>query len=133
MKQDELNISKNRAVRILLIAAGWLMVALGIIGIFLPVMPTTVFFLIAAACFAKSSEKFYWWLLNNKQFGKLIRDFREKRGMSLKSKITAVTVLIVVIGYSAIFAVDSVFIKILLAMIGISVSVYLISLNTIRD
>jgi uncharacterized membrane protein YbaN (DUF454 family) len=133
MKQDELKISKSRMLRALLIAAGWLNVVLGVIGIFLPVMPTTVFFLIAAACFAKSSEKFYWWLLNNKQFGKLIKDFREKRGMSLKSKITAVTVLLVVIGYSAIFAVDSLIISVLLAMIGISVSIYLISLNTIRD
>lgn len=133
MKQDELNISKSRILRVVLIAAGWLNVALGVIGIFLPVMPTTVFFLIAAACFAKSSEKFYWWLLNNKQFGKLIRDFREKRGMPLKSKIIAVSLLIVVIGYSAIFAVDSLVIKILLVTIGISVSVYLISLNTIRE
>ena len=133
MNNDEVNISKSRVLRGVLIAAGWLNVALGVIGIFLPVMPTTVFFLIAAACFARSSEKFYWWLLNNKQFGKLIRDFREKRGMSLKSKITAVSVLLLVIGYSAIFAVDSVVIKILLAMIGISVSIYLISLNTIRD
>jgi uncharacterized membrane protein YbaN (DUF454 family) len=133
MRKDELNISKSRALRAVLIAAGWLNVVLGVIGIFLPVMPTTVFFLIAAACFAKSSEKFYWWLLNNKQFGKLIKDFREKRGMSLKSKLTAVTVLLVVISYSAIFAVDSVIISILLAIIGISVSIYLISLNTIRD
>jgi uncharacterized membrane protein YbaN (DUF454 family) len=133
MKQDDLNISKSRTVRIILIAVGWLMVVLGIIGIFLPVMPTTVFFLIAAACFARSSEKFYWWLLNNKQFGKLIRDFREKRGMPLKSKIIAVSVLMIVIGYSAFFAVDSNIIKILLILIGVSVSIYLISLNTIRD
>jgi uncharacterized membrane protein YbaN (DUF454 family) len=133
MRQDELNISKNRLLRAVLIAAGWLNVALGVIGIFLPVMPTTVFFLIAAACFAKSSEKFYWWLLNNRQFGKLIRDFREKRGMPLKSKIIAVSLLIGVIGYSALFAVDSLVIKILLVIIGISVSVYLISLNTIRE
>lgn len=133
MNNEELNISKSRTIRILLIAAGWLNVGLGIIGIFLPVMPTTVFFLIAAACFAKSSEKFYWWLLNNKQFGKLIRDFREKRGMPLKSKVIAVSVLLIVIGYSAFFAVDSLIVKILLLMIGISVSIYLISLNTIRD
>ena len=133
MKQDDLKISESRTVRIVLMVTGWLMVVLGIIGVLLPVMPTTVFFLIAAACFARSSEKFYWWLLNNKLFGKLIKDFRQKRGMPLKSKIIAVSVLFIVIGYSAFFAVDSIVIKILLILIGISVSIYLMSLNTIRD
>ena len=112
---------------------GWVFVGLGVIGIFLPVMPTTVFLLLAAACFARSSEKFYTWLLNHKVLGKFIKDFRENRGMPLKSKLIAITLLNASIGYSAIFAVESLPVKVILFIIALSVTLYLLSLKTITQ
>lgn len=130
---EELKITSNKVVKILLIIAGWFFVSLGVIGIFLPVMPTTIFLIIAAACFARSSEKFYNWLITNKYLGKFIRNYREHRGMPLKAKIIAILMLNIAIGYSAIFAVTLLWVKILLFGIAISVTIYLISLKTISS
>lgn len=115
-----------------LIALGWVLVSLGIIGIFVPLMPTTIFFILAAACFAKSSEKFYNWLIYHPKFGKFIRDYREQRGMPLKSKIIAVTMVILTIGSSAIFFAEMIIVKIILVVIAIGVSSYILSLKTIK-
>jgi len=129
---DKLQIHSNKLARTLLIIAGWFFVALGVIGVFLPVMPTTIFLIIAAACFARSSPKFYNWLLNNKRFGKLIRDYREHKGMPLRAKIIAILMLNIAIGYSALFAVSLLWVKILLFAIAIGVTAYLISIKTIK-
>lgn len=116
-----------------LIALGWFFVAMGIIGIFVPIWPTTIFFILAAWCFAKSSEKFYNWLINHPRFGKFIRNYREHRGMPLKAKIIAVTMVVVAIGSSVIFFTQTMWIRILLVGIALGVSGYILSLNTIRQ
>ena len=66
------NLKKN-----LLIAAGTLCVVLGVIGMFIPVLPTTPFLLLAAVCYGRSSKRFYHWLLTNRWFGEYIRNYRE--------------------------------------------------------
>ncbi len=126
-------MKKRRIYKSFLIAAGWIFVALGVIGIIVPLMPTTIFFIIAAACFARSSEKFYNWLINHPRFGKFIRDYREQRGMQLKSKIIAVSIMLITIGSSAIFFTEKMFVRILLAVIAVGVSSYIISLKTIKQ
>ncbi|KAB2838208.1 MAG: DUF454 domain-containing protein, partial [Melioribacteraceae bacterium] len=113
------------------IICGWIFVGLGIIGIFLPVMPTTIFLILAAACFARSSEKFYYQLINNKYLGRYIKDYMEHRAMPLRAKIVAVIMINVVIGYSAFVAVNTLWVKILLVLIAVSLTVYLISIRTI--
>lgn len=125
------NYSSNKFLRIILIICGWIFVGLGIIGIFLPVMPTTIFLILAAACFARSSEKFYYQLINNKYLGRYIKDYMEHRAMPLRAKIVAVIMINVVIGYSAFVAVNTLWVKILLVLIAVSLTVYLISIRTI--
>jgi uncharacterized membrane protein YbaN (DUF454 family) len=116
-----------------LIGLGWIFVSLGIIGIFVPLMPTTIFFILAAASFARSSERFYNWLINHPKFGKFIKDYREKRGMPLKSKVIAVTMLFLAISSSAYFFTEELIVRLILVLIAVGVSTYIISLKTIRD
>ncbi len=80
-------------MRILLLALGWLFVGLGVIGAFLPVMPTTPFLLLAVACFARSSPRLESWLMNHRQFGPPLRDWRERGAISARAKAMAITLM----------------------------------------
>ena len=71
-------------------ALGWAMVALGFIGLLLPVMPTTIFLILAAGCFSHSSPRFEAWLLDHRWFGTSIRRWRERRAIPRKAKILAI-------------------------------------------
>lgn len=76
-------------IRYVYLALGLLMVALGIIGAFLPVMPTTTFLIIAVFFFARSSPRLEAWVLNHKQFGPPVRNWQENRAISRKGKIAS--------------------------------------------
>lgn len=94
--------------RPVLIALGWMFVGLGFIGIFLPVMPTTVFLLIAAWCFVRSSERLHRWLVEHHLFGPFIRDYLAGKGMPLRAKVVALSMMWGAIGSSAWFFVPHV-------------------------
>jgi uncharacterized membrane protein YbaN (DUF454 family) len=81
------------AVRFMLLAFAALCVALGVIGIFVPGLPTTVFILLAAWAAARSSPRFSAWLESHAQFGPMIRDWRERGAVSRRAKITATLVM----------------------------------------
>ncbi|MCK9279546.1 MAG: YbaN family protein [Melioribacteraceae bacterium] len=117
----------------LLNLCGWIFVALGVIGIFLPIMPTTIFLILAAGCFARSSEKFYSWMINHKKFGPLIKNYLENRGMPRRAKIIAIAMLNVSIGSSILFFTDSLYVKIILLGIALGVTIYLLSLKTVPN
>jgi uncharacterized membrane protein YbaN (DUF454 family) len=113
----------------LLIAAGFLFVGLGIVGIVVPLLPTTPFLLLAAACFARSSERFYRWLLGNRWFGAYVRDYREGRGIPARVKIFTVALLWLVVILSAAFAVSGVVVRIILVVIAAGVTVHIVSIR----
>lgn len=94
-------------VRYGLIAVGLINVALGVIGIFLPVMPTTIFLLIALWAFSKSSVRFHGWLYNHPTLGVTIRDWHAHRVIPLKAKILAVTVMSTSLAYVTLFVAQS--------------------------
>jgi uncharacterized membrane protein YbaN (DUF454 family) len=119
------NQSIGKPVQILLISAGTFFVGVGIAGIFIPVLPTTPFLLISAALYARSSARFYNWLIRNRIFGRFIKDYRQKKGIPLKLKIITITLLWVAIGCSAIFAVDILWIRIILAIIAVGVTIHI--------
>ncbi len=112
-------------VRVLLLAAGWLLVALAVLGIFLPVLPTTPFLLVAAACFARSSERFYVWLLENRLFGPLIRDWREHGTIPRRAKWTAIAMIVVFLGSSIVLFVTNPWVRGVLLAIGVGLVVFL--------
>jgi len=76
-----------------LVALGTIFLALGVVGVVVPGLPTTPFLLLSAACYVRSSERLYTWLLNHKVFGKIIRDFRETKSISLRSKVISITAM----------------------------------------
>lgn len=119
--------------RKILVFAGTTSVCIGILGVFLPVLPTTPFLLFAAACYARSSAKFYDWLMNNKMLGSYIRDYRDMKGMRLSSKIMSISMLNVLILYSVIWGVENAYLRVTLLIIAISVTSYLVFLKTIKD
>ncbi len=118
--------------RILLIIAGSVSVALGVLGIFLPILPTTPFLLLAAACYAKSSDKLYNKLLNNKYLGKYIRNYRERRGIPKKTKIITISFLWLSILFSAFTATTLLWLRILLFVIAIAVTAHILKLKTLE-
>jgi len=123
----------SKVVRALLLVAGTISLLLGMIGLVLPILPTTPFLLAAAACYLRSSERMHTWLLCNKWFGKYIRDYQEGRGIPLKTKIVAVTILWAAILYSSFIILNEILVaQIALLAIAVAVSVHLIRLPTLR-
>jgi uncharacterized membrane protein YbaN (DUF454 family) len=111
--------------RKLLIGAGTLSTGLGIIGIFIPILPTTPFLLLAAACYMRSSERFYQWLINNRVFGAYVRNYIEGRGMPVRIKIFTILLLWLTIGLSIIFGVQNIVIRIVLICIAVGVTAHI--------
>lgn len=87
------------AVKIVLTILGLLSLVLGVVGIFLPLLPTTPLLLLSAWCFIRSSTKLYDWLLNHPYLGKYIRNFREHRAIPLRVKVLSVAMVWLTIGY----------------------------------
>jgi uncharacterized membrane protein YbaN (DUF454 family) len=115
----------------LLMSLGVLAMAVGLVGVVVPLLPTTPFLLLAAACFVRSSDTMYGWLTTNRLFGGFIRDYREQRGVSVRAKITALVLLWGVIGYTALMVVDLIWVRVLLAVIAVAVTVHLLRMKTL--
>src|SRR5262245_59374217 len=122
----------SRLMRALLIVCGTLCVALGTLGIFLPLLPTTVFLLLAAACYARSSERFYRKLIENRYLGAYIRNHREGRGMRRRDKVLTLVMLWGGIGATSIWSVDALWLRLVLAGIAISVTFHVARLPAFR-
>jgi uncharacterized membrane protein YbaN (DUF454 family) len=118
--------------RTLLVISGTLCVALGIIGLFVPVLPTTPFLLLAAICYARSSKRLYAWLTTNRWFGDYIRNYREGRGIPLRQKAVTLALLWLTIGYAVWFAVPMWWAKPILLGIALGVTVHLCKIKTFR-
>jgi len=119
-------------MRVLLIACGTLCVALGVIGMFLPLMPTTVFLLMAAACYARSSDRFYQRLVNHRILGVYIRNSREGRGMRKRDKVITLVLLWASIGATMIWTAKTWWLRLILLAIATGVTVHVARLPAFR-
>jgi uncharacterized membrane protein YbaN (DUF454 family) len=117
-------------VKYLLIISGSICLALGVIGIFLPVLPTTPFLLLAAAAYVRSSEKLYQWLLSQKLLGTYIRNFREHKAIPLHAKIISISMIWITLTYCAITVGESVWIKAAFILLAIGISWHILSYKT---
>jgi uncharacterized membrane protein YbaN (DUF454 family) len=122
-----MNNEKNR--KWLLVIAGYLALGLGLIGIFVPLLPTTPLLLLAAGCFMRSSPRLYTWLIHRKWFGKYIHHYREHRAITTQARIVTLLLLWSVIGVTAIFIVDLWWLRVLLGVVAVSVTLHLFHLK----
>jgi len=117
--------------KIFLIIGGSISLALGVIGIFLPVLPTTCFLLLAAGCYIKSSRRLYNWLVNHRILGLYIKSYLEYHAISMKTKVISISVLWITILSSAFFFISLLWLRILLIAIAVGVTIHLAALKTL--
>ncbi len=106
--------------RLLFVVFGSLFLVLGFIGVIVPGLPTTPFLLLSAACYVRSSKRLHSWLLNHKIFGKFIRDFQEKRSVSIKSKVISLLIMWLMISLSVFVFIDNFYVKGGIVVLGIA-------------
>jgi hypothetical protein len=117
-------------LRALFLGIGVLSTALGVLGIFLPLLPTVPLLLLAAACFARSSPRCYAWLLDHPRLGPMVSDYLDGNGIPLRAKVWAILLLWTSISLSALFLVPILPIKLTLFAVAVGVTVYLLRLPT---
>lgn len=120
----------NNILRWILICCGCFSVLAGVVGIFLPLLPTVPFLLLAAACFARSSERFHAWLVQHNQLGPLIGDYLNGGGIPLRAKRIAIGMVWISFPASAFLFVQVVWLKILLMAVAAGITFYLVRLPT---
>ena len=119
-------------MRYVYIALGITFTILGVIGIMLPLLPTTPFLLLASALFIKSSEKLYSWLLNQHMLGPYLKNFMEKRAIPLRAKITSIALMWAAIIYSIILTAYTA-LHIILIITASGVTAYILSFRTLNN
>lgn len=115
-----------------LVVGGWLSLATGVVGIFVPLLPTTCFVLLAAWCFARSSPRLHQWLRNHRTFGPMVRSWETDRSVPLRAKFAAVGITALTCGASALI-VTKPFVHAILATVVVGVAVLMWRLPTRRE
>lgn len=132
LQQRLVHAPQRRELRILFLLCGFVSVALGIAGIFLPLLPTTPFMLLAAACFARSSARFHTWLIAHPLFGTTVREWEEHRSVRRRTKWIAIVTMGLTLTVSIVFFVPQRPAQIALALFGGVLALYLYRLPS-RD
>lgn len=120
-------------MRIFLIIVGSVSLVLGVLGTFLPMLPTTPFLLLSAAAWVKASPSLYEWLINHRVFGEYIRNFREYRAIPLRVKIISVSLVWLTIGYCIFAVVDEWWwAQVLMFLLATAISWHILSFKTLK-
>lgn len=112
---------------------GSLSLALGVVGIFLPLLPTTPFLLLAAALYFRSSPQLYEWLLSHRRLGPYIRNFRENKAIPLRVKIVSVTLVWATLLYCAVCVAESLWLRIFFVLLATGITVHILHYKTLRQ
>ena len=127
-----MSAASGKLKRWLFIIAGTIAIGIGVIGIIVPVLPTTPFLLLAAICYMRGSQRLYNALLCNRFIGSYVRNYLEGRRMSLKMKAWTLSLLWVAIVCTAALATDSLIIRIILAVVLIGVTIHILTVKTAK-
>lgn len=120
------------SMKVLYTVAGTISLILGIIGIFLPLLPTTPFLLLTAAMYFRSSPRLYNWLIQQKYLGTYIRNFRENKAIPLHAKIVSVSLIWITLGYCAIWIAPYPWARILFLIIATGTTWHILSYKTLK-
>ncbi len=115
----------------MLVFIGVLSVVLAIVGIIIPLLPTTPFLLLAAACFIRSSDRLYRWLVSHRWLGPYIKNYREHKAVTRRTKIYTLLLLWGTLGFAATWVTSAFAIRVLLLIVGVGVTVHVLSLKTL--
>ena len=113
------------ALRLVFAGLGAAFLALGAVGMFVPVLPTVPLWLVAAACFARSSTRVYNWLLNHRHFGQGIREWRHHRAIPYRAKRAALALMAVSFGVTILFLLDDWRARVLMGAAGLVLGTWL--------
>ena len=112
---------------------GLISLGLGIVGAFLPLLPTVPFVLLSAFLFARSSDRLHNWLITHKIFGQLIRDYHEERGITIQGKVAAISMMWISNIISIVFIINNIlWLQILMSIVTLSVTIYILQYKTKR-
>lgn len=117
-------------MRAVYLMAGLGLCGLGILGAFLPVMPSTIFFILALPCFTKSSPKMESWLLTHPRFGPTLVAWSEDRSIASGTKTIAVAMIWISITATVVFFVKILAVRLLLLTTAVCVSLYILTRKT---
>lgn len=126
------NTKIKKIAQPLLLSLGILSLGLGILGIFLPLLPTTPLLLLATACFARSSEKFYKWLISHPRLGGYIREFNENRSLTMKTKVCSLSAMWSMMTTSGLLFIASTPARAMLLLMALGTTAYIVSLPTLK-
>ena len=116
----------------LLVLLGSIALVLGVVGIFLPLLPTTPFLLLAAALYFRGSPRLYDWLLAHPHLGEYIRNFRENRAIPLRVKVVSVSLVWLTLGYCAVFVAEAIWLSILFLLLAAAITLHILSYKTLK-
>ncbi len=119
-------------MKYVLTALGLVALGLGILGIFLPVLPTTPFLLLAAALFLRSSRSLYDWLLNHPKLGPYISNFMVHKSIPLKIKIISVSMVWITILNCAVFVAEHWAFRLFFIALAVGITAHILSYKTMK-
>jgi uncharacterized membrane protein YbaN (DUF454 family) len=119
-------------MKILLTILGLIALGLGILGAFLPVLPTTPLLLLSAALFLRSNERLYEWLMNHPRLGTYISNFTKHKAIPLRIKVISITFLWLTLMYCAIFVTEILVLRLLFIAIAAGVTIHILSYKTLK-
>jgi len=127
------HVPQRQLTRGILIAVGTIFLGLGLLGAFLPVLPTTPFLLLAAACYMRSSERLYGWMVDNPLVRPHLERFKQERSMTLRAKISVLALAWVMLMAAAIFMVESLFMKIFLVALAVIKTIVIVRIKIAEE
>lgn len=119
-------------MKIFLSIIGLISLGLGLVGIFLPVLPTTPFLLLSAALFLRSNKSLYDWLLNHPRLGPYVSNFMVHKSIPLKIKILSVSMVWITLLYCAIFVAEFWLFRLLFILLATAITIHILSYKTLR-